>query len=323
MSATLSFAAKPRPDLGTIATAKLRKQGDVPVTVSRPGHSSVHLALDLKSANELAAKVVHLCHVDIEGKAITALRGEVVVDCISDKIQHIDLIQVDEKSEIVVSVAVIPDARNCPGIKAGGIVEQRMRAIKVKCKANAIPDSLTIDLGDVQLTDVVLVGKLVLPAGITLVTPAKNPLLSVVIPRGLKVVEEVKAAGAEGAAPAAGATPAAGAAAAKPGEAAKAGDAKAAAPANKSSRPDCGWFQGHARRLPCVSFVIGTGAGPRCASACPPRLDHSDRAKRRDPRIRPRYRPGGGHRSTAPPGSDDGLRSPRTAAMDTWGAVGR
>lgn len=236
MSATLSFAATPRTSLGSSATSHLRKAGQVPATLSRPGQASVHLAIEAKAAAELDAKVVHLCHIEVAGKPVTVLRGEIVKDCISDQIQHIDLIQVDEKSEIKVNVAVIPDARNCPGIKAGGIVEQTLRTIAVKCKATAIPDSLAIDLGDVQLTDVVLVEKVKLPAGVTLVTPGKKPLLSVVIPRGLKVAEEAKAAegaAAEGAA----ATPAVGADG-KPAPAAdaKAGDAKggdAKAPAKK------------------------------------------------------------------------------------------
>lgn len=232
MSTTLSFAATPRANLGSTATAKLRKEGQVPATLSRPGQASVHLAFEVKTATEIATKVVHLCRIEVEGKPVTALRGEIVMDCITDQIKHIDLIQVDEKSEIKVDVAVIPDARNCPGIKAGGIVEQTLRTIAVKCKASAIPDSLTLDLADVQLTDVVLVEKVKLPAGVTLVTPGKKPLLSVVIPRGLKVAEEAKAA--EGAEGAAAATPAVGADG-KPAPAAdaKAGDAKAAPAAKK------------------------------------------------------------------------------------------
>lgn len=229
MSTILSFAALPRTNLGSTATAHLRKAGQVPATLSRPGQGSVHLAFEVKAAEELDAKVVHLCHLEIEGKPVTALRGQIVKDCISDQIKHIDLIQVDEKSEIKVDVAIIPDARNCPGIKAGGIVEQTLRTIAVKCKVTAIPDSLPIDLSDVQLTDVVLVEKVKLPAGVTLVTPGKKPLLSVVIPRGLKVAEEAKAAEGATAEGAAAATPAVGADGKPvPAADAKAGDAKAA-----------------------------------------------------------------------------------------------
>lgn len=230
MSTPLTFAAKPRASLGTIATSKLRKEGLVPATLSRPGQPSLHFSFDLKVANEIDTKVAHLCRIDLEGQQSTALRGEVIKDCVTDKITHIDLIAVDEKSEIIVSVAVIPDARNCPGIKAGGIVEMRQRTIKVKCKATAIPDALSINLDEVQLTGVVLVEKVSLPAGTTLVTPGKTTLLSVVIPRGLKVVEEAKAADGAAAATTAAATAEGGKAPAAGAEGGKApaGDAKAA-----------------------------------------------------------------------------------------------
>jgi large subunit ribosomal protein L25 len=216
MSATLTFAATTRTSLGTTATAKLRQQGQVPTTLSRPGQPSLHIAIEAGAAAELAAKVVHLCHITVDGQTITALRGEIAVDCLKDKIQHIDLVQVDEKSEIIVSVAVTPDARNCPGVKVGGLVEQRLRTVKVKCKANAIPDSITVNLDNVQLMGKILAKEITLPAGVTLVTPGNLPVLSVVIPRGLKLAEEAAKA-AEGA----------------PADGKAAPAAKAAAPAKK------------------------------------------------------------------------------------------
>jgi large subunit ribosomal protein L25 len=233
MSSIQSYPVQNRTALGTAAAGKLRKAGIVPVTVSRPGKTSTHLQVDEKSANHLVANVVHLCRLDVEGKHLTALRGEVSKDVLTDRIKHIDLIEVDEKSEIKVDVAVVPDSRNCPGVKAGGIVELRARKITVRCKANAIPDSLPIDLSDVELQQSITVGKIALPPGVTLVTPAKQLLLSVVIPRGMKALADEAAAAAAATGDAA-ATPAAGAAAPAAGDAkAPAGDAKA--PAGKAA----------------------------------------------------------------------------------------
>jgi large subunit ribosomal protein L25 len=235
-AATLSYPAEPRSQTGSKAAAKLRAAGRVPVTVTKPGQPSQLLSLDLKSANHLAAHVVHLLKLEVKGGAtLTALRAEIVTDCLTDHIQHIDLIEVDEKSEIKVDVAIRPDARECPGVKAGGIVEQRLRKLRVQCKANAIPDVLELDLGDVQITETVFASKVKLPAGVRLAVSPTQPILTVVIPREMLKAEEKAAA-----TPAAdGATPAAAGAAgeAKPGDAkaaagaagdAKAGDAKAA-----------------------------------------------------------------------------------------------
>ena len=234
MSSINTYPVQNRTGLGSSAAINLRKSGIIPMTVSRPGKPSAHLQVDEKSANHLAANVVHLCKLEVDGKSLTALRGAIAKDVLTDKIKHIDLIEVDEKSEIKVDIAVIPDARNCPGVKAGGIVELRARKVTVRCPANAIPDSVLFDLSEVELQQSVNVGALKLPKGVTLVTPAKQLLLSVVIPRGMKALaDEADAAKlAAGATVAPGATPTAGDAA-KAGDAAaaKPGDAKAAAPA--------------------------------------------------------------------------------------------
>ena len=206
MSATNTYSAKPRTATGSKAAIALRKSGQVPVTVSRPGKESTLLQVDTKTANQMDAHVVHLAKLDVGGKAVTVLRGAIAKHPLSDQIQHIDVLEVDENSMIKVDVAVFVDARNCAGVKAGGLVEQRLRRIKVACPVNAIPDQVTIDITDVELMQTILVEKITLPKGVTLVTPGKNPLLSVVIPRGMAKAESAEAdAAAAGAAPAAGA----------------------------------------------------------------------------------------------------------------------
>ena len=228
MSATNTYQAQPRTKTGSKAATALRKAGQVPVTVSRPGKDSTLLQVDVKTANQIDAHVVHLAKLEVGGKPVTVLRGAIAKHPLSDQIQHIDVLEVDEKSMIKVDVAVAVDARNCAGVKAGGLVEQRLRRIKVACPVNAIPDEVTIDISDVELMQTVLVEKITLPKGVTLVTPGKNPLLSVVIPRGMAKAES-EAAAAEGAAPAA-------AEGEKKDDKAAAGakkDDKAAAPAKK------------------------------------------------------------------------------------------
>lgn len=242
-SVSLSYTATNRIATGSTATRALRATGRVPVTLSRPGKPSAHLALEIPAAEDLARKVVHLCHVTFTGAAgeetVTALKSAVTRHCIKDVIEHIDLIQVDEKSDIKVDVLVVPDSRNCPGVKAGGIVEQRLRKVKVKCKANAIPDSIGINLDDVMIMQTVYANKLTMPAGVTLLTNPKLPVLSVVITRGMTKSDApaadapVAAAGAKAAPAAAAAKPAAGAkpaaAGAKPAAGAKAAPAAPAA----------------------------------------------------------------------------------------------
>ena len=218
MSATNTYTATPRTAFGSFAAKGIRAAGQVPVTISRPGKDSLQVSVDNKTAEKINAEVVHLAKVTVGAETITVLRGAIERHPLKDNILHIDLVQVDEKSEIKVDVAVVPDARNCPGVKAGGIVEQRLRKVKVKCLAGAIPDSIGLDLGNVQIMQTVYASALALPQGVKLLTSPKLPVLSVVITRGMKKVDDAAATpAAAAAAPAAkAAAPAAAAAAAKP-----------------------------------------------------------------------------------------------------------
>ncbi len=196
MSSIHTYTANARTALGSNAAINLRKAGIVPTTISCPGKPSMHVQMDEKSANHLNQNVVHLCKVEVDGKPVTALRAKVDKDVLTDRIKHIDLIAVDEKSDIKVDVAVVPDVRVCPGLKAGGILELRARTIKVQCKANNIPDSVSVDMSEVQLQQSLNVGSITLPDGMKMITPAKQLLLSIVIPRGLKAADQAAATAA-------------------------------------------------------------------------------------------------------------------------------
>lgn len=231
MSAMHTYEAEARTSLGTTAAAKQRAAGRVPVTINKRGAPSRHVTIAKDQAAHLIKNVVHLCKVKIGADEITALKGEVASHCLEDYVQHIDLQEVDAKSEIVVDVAVGLKSDDCPGVKSGGIIEQRLRTVKVRCPASQIPDAIVVDLSNVQVMETVYAKSLTLPKGTALVTRADLPVLSIVIPRWMKKADEATPAAGAAATPAAGAAaPAAGAAA--PAAGAKP-DAKAAAPAKK------------------------------------------------------------------------------------------
>jgi large subunit ribosomal protein L25 len=224
MTATQTYPAAIRTAKGTTAMSRLRKEGQVPVNVSKKGSPSTLLQMDARSAELFDKRVHHLAKLAIEGKEITVLRGAIEKNVLNDKVQHLDLIEVDESTEVTVQVAVVPTLLGCPGVKAGGIVEQSLRSINVRCKASAIPDAIAVDMTSVGLQETVYSDKLTFPEGVKPILRGGRRLvvLSISVPRGMSTAADAVAA--------AGATPAAGAAA--PAAAAAAAPAKAA-PAKK------------------------------------------------------------------------------------------
>ncbi|MCS6969891.1 MAG: 50S ribosomal protein L25 [Planctomycetes bacterium] len=192
---TMTFVATPRTALGTRAARRQRAGGLVPITVSRRGAPSLHCTLPVDQAERLAREVRHLCALRIGDAQLTVLKSSVVRHCVEDYIQHIDLVQVEAASEVTVEVALRVRADDCPGVKAGGIVEQRMRSIRVRCRADAIPDAIDVDLSKQQLMTSLTVKELALPPGVKLATRPDLVVLSIVVPRWLKKAEgEAKAA---------------------------------------------------------------------------------------------------------------------------------
>lgn len=218
MSAIQSFTAATRQATGTRAVRSLRKGGQVPINISRKGAASTSLQMDARSAEIFDAKVVHLAKLEVDGKAITVLRGAIARDVLTDKVTHIDLLEVSEASEIKVQVAVVANTLNCPGIKSGGIVNQNLRSVEVLCRADSIPDVIEVDLSNTNIMESVYVDSLVPPAGVKVLTPGRQVILTIAVSRGMATTttDATAAAGTDAAA-----APAAAAGDAKPAEAAK------------------------------------------------------------------------------------------------------
>jgi large subunit ribosomal protein L25 len=146
---------------------------------------------------------------------------------------HLDLQRVMDDEEIRMSIPLhFKNAAIAPGVKTGGgLVSHLLSEVEVICLPKDLPESLEIDLSEMELGDTKHLADIPLPAGVslTLLTHGHNDaVVSVHRPR----VEEEAAPAADAAAAPAAAKPAA--AAAKPAAAAAkpaAGAKPAAAPA--------------------------------------------------------------------------------------------
>src|SRR6202044_3714087 len=128
----------------------------------------------------------------------------------------------------------VRNAEQSPGVKRGGTVSIVTHSIEVRCRADAIPTGIEVDVGGLDINHSRHLSDIKLPEGVRVVAGRDITLVTVVPPSGyaeeIKAAAEAAAAAAAAAAPAtAAAAPAAGAGAAAPGAGAPA--AGAAAPA--------------------------------------------------------------------------------------------
>ncbi len=175
-----------RETFGTKASNKARKEGQVPATISRPGQDSLHLLVPEKEAELISKNTTQKFIVSVDGKDCEVLLKEVKRHVLTDRIQHADMIEVNDESEVVVQIPLRPLIKDCPGLKEGGLLEQSLRKVAIRCKVKHIPDHLDVDMSDVKVGQTVYVDRCTLPEGARFMTKPDVAMISILQTRSMK-----------------------------------------------------------------------------------------------------------------------------------------
>jgi large subunit ribosomal protein L25 len=140
----------------------LRRNNQVPCVIYG-GKENIHFYAEDKAFKDVVyTHNVYVIHLDIEGTKHQAIMKEIQFHPVSDKLNHIDFIEVTSEKPIIVDLPV-EITGNSIGIRAGGKLRQRKRYIKVKGLIKHLPDSLVIDISDLDIGQSVLAGDLKYP----------------------------------------------------------------------------------------------------------------------------------------------------------------
>ena len=243
MAAIKQLAAVARSGTGKGAARSVRREGRVPAVVYGGGLKPEPISVDYKDVNKLIYSggfLTSIFELEIEGRKERVLPRDYQLDVVTDRPVHVDFLRLAPGSTVRIGIPVhVVNREASPGLKKGGAVNLVLHTVEVMAPADAIPESITIDLADLDFHDSVHLSAIKLPEGCRPVS-AKADLTVVTIVPPTVMVEETAATSAAAAgapattaAPAAAAAPAAGAPAkaAEPAKGAAAAPAKAAAPA--------------------------------------------------------------------------------------------
>jgi len=251
---TSTLSATLRNQSGKGFARRLRMKGLIPAVCYGPFDKPVHVAVDpegLKKAIATPRKLNTVIELSIEGGAKkTVLFKAFEKDPLNGHILHADFLEVRMDKDVIVPVPVVLTGRPA-GAAEGGILQQVLRTIEVRCKPGQIPDKIEVDVSGLHIAESLHVSDVKAPAGIVFLTLPGQTVAVVAIPeKEEEVVAPAAAVTAEGlpipaegaaAAPGAGTgAPGAPAAPGKPGAPAapgKPGAPAAAAPAKEAGKP--------------------------------------------------------------------------------------
>ena len=152
---------------GSRVSRRLRKAGKIPAIVYGHKQAPVPIAIAKEAVADMIKRHIHLAELQIDGATETVLIRDVQWDYLGKEILHLDFARVSVGESIDTTVPI--ELRGtAPGVAAGGILESLHHTVHVSCRADAIPDSLRVDISALQIGQAIHLRDIQLPEGVTL-----------------------------------------------------------------------------------------------------------------------------------------------------------
>jgi large subunit ribosomal protein L25 len=229
MATVSEMKATARARGGKGAARAERRAGRVPGVIYGDNKPPVPISVDLvdlRTRIYAGRFLTTLCDIDVDGTRHRVIPRDYQLDPVMDFPIHVDFLRLGEGALVRVNVPIhVVNSEQSPGVKRGGAVNIVRHTLEVRCPPEAIPASIDVDIGGLEINHSVHLADMSLPTGVTVVGRQDATLVTIVPPSGY--AEEMKAA----ADAAAAAATAAETAAAAPAPAAGAPGAAPAAPA--------------------------------------------------------------------------------------------
>ena len=127
---------------------------------------------------------VYRVDLNVDGKVYPAILQATQWHPVEEQLMHADFYQIDDKKQVKIDlpVEIVGTAK---GIKAGGKLKVNLRKLKVKGLVKDFPDTIQVDVSDLDLGQIVKVGDLSIK-GIQFLDPKTNVIATVSVTRAAR-----------------------------------------------------------------------------------------------------------------------------------------
>ena len=203
--------------MGKQATRQLRSEEKVPGVIYGGAKEVNFSALATSFKTLVYTPDFQLAEVKVDGTAYRCILKDLQFDKVTDALIHADFLELVEDKKVIATIP-IKFTGAAKGVKDGGKLITKMKALKIKTYPKYLKENIEVDLTNLELNGNVRVED-VKTENYEILNSPRIPIASIVLTRQLKQ-EEASVPAAAGAKPAAAAA-AAPAAAGKPAAAAK------------------------------------------------------------------------------------------------------
>jgi large subunit ribosomal protein L25 len=170
MKANYTFEAESRDQSGKGAARALRRDQKVPAVIYSNGRANVSVTLTEKDITREYKKggfLNKLVAIKVNGKDIFAVPKDMQFHPVTDRIEHVDFLQVEKDSVVKVKVPVkVIGTDKSMGIKRGGTLNIVRHEIELFCQPENIPSAVTVDIAKANIGDSIHIDTIALPEGV-------------------------------------------------------------------------------------------------------------------------------------------------------------
>ena len=188
----ITVRAELRAGRGKNDARRLRARGMVPLTIyggeGEPVAAAAPLA-ELAAILRSGAGHNAIFTLDVDGVGPSEVMFlDRQIDPVKSRLVHADLRRLVRGQEIEVSVRIELEGEPA-GVREGGILEQLLREVEIRCRPNIIPDAIHADVSGLGVHDVLHVSDLKVEEGVTVLTDPETAVATVAVVREEQVEE--------------------------------------------------------------------------------------------------------------------------------------
>jgi large subunit ribosomal protein L25 len=180
----VTLAVRARPGNGKGEARSLRRQGRVPAIAYGSGLAATPLSVDARElyhALHTDAGTNAIIQVEIDGEQHLTLAREIARHPVRREILHVDFVAVSRDVKVTVDVA-IHLVGEAPGAEEGGVVDQIRFTVPIEVLPLEVPESIELDVSDMQIGDVKRVEDLTAPQGVEILEDPEATIVTVTVP---------------------------------------------------------------------------------------------------------------------------------------------
>ena len=188
---TIAISAEKRTDLGKKSTRDLRKISHVPC-VMYGGPEVIHFHAHENDFRHIVyTPDAYIIEVNIDGQEHKAVLQDLQFHPVTDSLMHMDFVEIFDEKPVTTEIP-IRLVGAAIGIKNGGKPRQRRRSLKVRGLIQHLPDTLDIDVTNVEIGEVIKIGDLSFE-NIEILDPKRSMIYAIVSSRvsmkGMEITE--------------------------------------------------------------------------------------------------------------------------------------